>query len=314
MIIPLEGIMPLFEFENRAAKRIRQKEFSNEKELHVLIDENLEEIFNLRYIKDEHITEKHGRIETLAIDEANRPAVIEYKRIKENGQLTQANRYITWVRQNPDSFELLVRKNIKNFEGPIDFLNPRIICFAQEFSIDDKCLALSLNAELWKYRYYENGNMTIIKEEEPEQLIRNNITGKASIQKIEKNRKKANPVEEHLAGVSEDLVGLFSELNKRILLISDEIETYTTNEEIIYKTSLNFAYIAVQKRKNDLKFLLRSQLGEIKDPLNLTNRIPITHGYGKITHQMHISANKVKDEKYLDCVMDIIFQSYNATQ
>ena len=76
--------MPLFKFGKGTAKRIEQKEFSDEKELHELIDGNLEEIFNLRYITDEYITEKHGRIETLAIDEANRPVVIEYKKIKES--------------------------------------------------------------------------------------------------------------------------------------------------------------------------------------------------------------------------------------
>ncbi len=122
--------MPLFQFKNGKARQIRQKAFPNEKELHKIIDSNLSEIFKLRYIKDEHITDKHGRIETLAIDEANRPVVIEYKKIKESRQLTQANRYLTWIKQNPDSFELLVRKNIGDFDGEIDFANPRIIGFA----------------------------------------------------------------------------------------------------------------------------------------------------------------------------------------
>ncbi len=105
--------MPLFELKNDKAKKVTQKEFKNELELHHLIDKNLEEIFAVRYIKDEYITQKHGRIETLGLDESNRPIVIEYKRIKEKGQLVQANRYMTWIRQNPDSFELLARKNIK---------------------------------------------------------------------------------------------------------------------------------------------------------------------------------------------------------
>ena len=81
--------MPLFKFENGKAQRIGNKEFPNEIELHKLIDKNLNELFRLRYIKDEYITDKHGRIETLAIDEANSPVVIEYKKIKEWGQLTQ---------------------------------------------------------------------------------------------------------------------------------------------------------------------------------------------------------------------------------
>ena len=157
--------MPLFEIKNKKAKQVKTKEFKNELELHQLIDLNLEEIFGVRFIKDEHITDKHGRIETLGLDESNRPIVIEYKKTKEKGQLVQANRYMTWIRQNPDSFELLARKNIKNLSGEIDFSNPRILCFAQEYSIDDKCLALSLGAELWKYRYYENDTLVISREE-----------------------------------------------------------------------------------------------------------------------------------------------------
>ena len=164
--------MPLFEIKKGKATKVNQKEFKDELELHKLIDKNLTEIFNIRFIKDEYVTDKHGRIETLGIDENNRPVVIEYKKSMEDGQLVQANRYITWVKQNPDSFELLIRKSIMNFEGSIDFANPRIICFAQEFSINDKCLALSLGAELWKYRYYNTDMLFITREEEPEQLIK----------------------------------------------------------------------------------------------------------------------------------------------
>ena len=108
--------MPLFEIKKRKATKINQREFKDESELHCLIDENLEELFGIRYIKDEHITDKHGRIETLGLDESNRPVVIEYKKTKEKGQLVQANRYITWVKQNPDSFELLAKNNLKRLQ------------------------------------------------------------------------------------------------------------------------------------------------------------------------------------------------------
>ena len=227
--------MPAFQINNGKAKKIKQKEFIKELELHKLIDNNLKEIFRLRYIKDVHVTDKHGRIETLAVDESNRPVVIEYKKYKETGQLTQANRYMTWVKQNPDSFELLVRKNIKGFNCKIDFTNPRIICFAQEYSIDDKCLALSLGAELWKYRYYENNTLIILREEEPEQLIKSK-TGKAKIEKIKRELRKPKSIEEHLVGTTKEIKELFNLFNNKILEISSEIEYYTTNSEINYIT------------------------------------------------------------------------------
>ena len=305
--------MPAFEINNKKAKKIKQQDFINEKELHELIDNNLKEIFGLIYIKDEHITDKHGRIETLAIDESNRPAVIEYKKTKETGQLTQANRYMIWIKQNPDSFELLVRKNINDFKGEIDFANPRILCFAKEYSIDDKCLAVSLGAELWKYRYYENNTLIIIREEEPEQLIKTKLGG-TKIVKIKREPKTPRTVEEHLKGVSDDLKNLFLTINDKIFDISSEIERYTTNAEIIYKTSFNFAYSAIQNKKKCLRYLLRTENDVLKDPKNLTEKIPKTHGYGNITRRLFVYPSKMEKEYSIEDILDIIIQAYDTTQ
>ena len=305
--------MPAYQIKNGKAERIKQIEFANESELHVLIDSNLDEIFGITYIKDEHVTDKHGRIETLAIDESSRPVVIEYKKDKETGQLTQANRYMTWIKQNPDSFELLVRKNIKKFEGKIDFNNPRIICFAQEYSIDDKCLALSLGAELWKYRLYENNTLMILREEEPEQLIKSKV-GKTSIEKIKKEPRSSKSVEEHLEGASTNLKELFYALNSKIMEISSEIERYTTQAEIIYKTSVNFVYMAVQNKKDCLRCSIRTENDKLNDPKNITEKIPKTHGYGNITRIIYVFPDKIDKEYTVEDVTDLIAQSYSVTQ
>ena len=305
--------MPAFVKTGKKLKKISQKDFKNELELHQLIDRNLEEIFKIRFIKDEHITEKHGRIETLGIDESNRPVVIEYKQTKDKGQLAQANRYITWIRQNPDSFELLATKNLGDI-GEIDFNNPRIMCLSQEYNIDDKCLALSLGAELWKYRYYDNGMLMIIREEEPEQLIKG-TKGKPIIKKIERQSLPSKTIEEHLKGASAELKELFHLVDEKILGISSEVERYTTKGDIVYKTSLNFVYIAIQNKKNTIRCLLRTENDKINDPENITKEIPKSFGYGNITRQIFVSPEKIKANKYtIEDVIDIIEQSYNATQ
>ncbi len=306
--------MPIFEIKNKKAKKINTKEFKNELELHQLIDKNLEEIFGVRFIKDEHVTDKHGRIETLGLDEGNRPIVIEYKKTKEKGQLVQANRYMTWIKQNPDSFELLARKNINNLTEKIDFSNPRILCFAQEYSIDDKCLALSLGAELWKYRYYENETLVISREEEPEQLITTKNKG-FTIKKITRDPRIAKTVDQHLIGASKELIDLFNRIDSEIQDISSEVERYTTNAEIIYKTSRNFVYLAVQNKNNCLRLLLRTSDDNLIDEKKLTKKIPKTHGYGNITRQIHLNPKDEQSEKFsIEDIMNIINQSYDSTQ
>lgn len=306
--------MPAFEISGMKLKKISQKEFKNEAELHKLINNNLEEIFKIRYIKDEHITDKYGRIETIGLDESNRPVIIEYKKTKEKGQLIQANRYMTWIRQNPDSFELLAKKNLGNDISPIDFSNPRIICLAQEYNIDDKCLALALGAELWKYRVYKNNMLMIIREEEPEQLIKSS-QGKATIEKIKRQPQPPKTIEQHLEGASNELKQLFITLDARIMEISSEVERYTTRAEINYKTSLTFAYLAIQNRKNGIRCLLRTERDKVNDPKKLSKKIPKTHGYGNITREVFVSPKDVGSNKYdIEDVLDLLEQSYRSTQ
>jgi len=306
--------MPAFEILGLKLKKVGQKEFKDEAELHKLIDNNLQEIFKIRYIKDEHRTEKHGRIETIGLDESNRPVVIEYKKTKEEGQLVQANRYMTWVRQNPASFELLATKNLGNDVGEIDFANPRIICLAQEFSMDDKCLALALGAELWKYRVYDNNVLMIIREEEPEQIIKG-TKGKATIKRVKRQTRPPKTIEQHLEGASSDLKATFHDLDLGITNVSSEIERYTTQQEIIYKTSLNFAYLAIQNKKNRIRCLIRTEGDRIKDPKGLAEKIPKTYGYGNITRIVFVNPEELKANKYsLDDVIELIEQSYNCTQ
>jgi len=219
-----------------------------------------------------------------------------------------------WIKQNPDSFELIVRKNLKSMKGEIDFANPRILCFAQEYNIDDKCLALSLGAELWKYRYYENESLVISKEEEPEQLIKTK-SKEYKIEKIKKEHRVAKTVEQHLIGASGELKDLFERLDMGIKDISSEIERYTTNAEIIYTTSRNFVYMAVQNKNNCLRLQLRTTNDTLIDSKNLTKPISKTHGYGNITRQMHISPKDETEGKFIiEDILDIINQSYDSTQ
>jgi predicted transport protein len=306
--------MPAFQIIGTNLKKVSQKEFKDEAELHKLIDKNLQEIFKIRYIKDEYITKKHGRIETLGLDENNRPVVIEYKKIKEDGQLSQANRYMIWIKQNPDSFELIATKNLGNNIGAIDFDNPRIICFAQEYSMDDRCLALSLGAELWKYKVYENNMLMIIREEEPEQLIKG-TKGKTIITKVERQPQSPKTIEEHLNGASQELKSTFQELDSMILDINSDIERCLTKDLIIYNTSLNFAYLAVQKRKNCVRCQIRTDNDKINDPKGLTREIPKKFGYGYITREIFVNPEDIKANKYsLDDIIELIKQSYKCTQ
>jgi len=48
--------MPIFKKENRTVKQLKTSNFENEKELQNLVENNLEEIFGIRFIETEFST------------------------------------------------------------------------------------------------------------------------------------------------------------------------------------------------------------------------------------------------------------------
>lgn len=132
--------------------------------------------------------------------------------------------------------------------------------------------------------------------------------------KIKREAKSPKTVEEHLNDIPDDLKKLFWDINNKILDISSEIERYTTNSEVIYKTSFNIAYLSIQKQKKCLRYLLRTENDYLKDPKHLTKKIPKTHGYGKISRILYVYPSKIDKDYSIEDILDLISQSYNTTQ
>lgn len=155
--------------------------------------------------------------------------------------------------------------------------------------------------------------LIIIREEQPEQLIKSK-TGKTTIEKIKREPRAPKNIDDHLEGASKGLKDLFNILNNKIMEISSEIESYTTQGEIIYKTSVNFAYLAIQNGKDCLRYMIRTENDNLNDPKNITTRIPKTHGYGNITRQMFVYPENIDKEYTIEDIIDLITQSYTFTQ
>jgi RecB family endonuclease NucS len=73
--------MPLFRIANKRVQQIKKTTFPSEKALQDLFENNLETLLRVRFLASEFGTgEKHGgRIDTLGLDENDRPTIIEYK-------------------------------------------------------------------------------------------------------------------------------------------------------------------------------------------------------------------------------------------
>src|SRR5258705_12339757 len=91
--------MAIFEINNGSAKRIKLSDFKFEKDLQKVIEDNLQTIFNCRFIATEFYTGSlhSGRIDTLAISEDNNPVIIEYKKVASSELINQSLYYLHWI-------------------------------------------------------------------------------------------------------------------------------------------------------------------------------------------------------------------------
>lgn len=250
--------MAIFEVKNNKAKRIKLSEFKLEKELQNLIENNLEEIFNCRFVASEFSTGNihSGRIDTLALSEDNNPVIIEYKKVASSDLINQSLYYLHWLKDHRGDFQVIANQSLgKDVE--IDWSDIRVICLAPEYKKYDlhAVQVMGANIELWQYRIYEN-NIFVIED-----VFKNTITTKTDSNgknpvMVEAGRKAAitrktasYTVEEHYDKLGEELRVLLDSIRDYIIDIDSSIEESPKKYYIAYKTSQNFICLETQLKK-----------------------------------------------------------------
>ncbi len=237
--------MPIFKITGEKLQKIKPKKVggsNNEKQLQTLIEKNLNEIFEMSFVKTEAPTNHGGRIDTLAIDNDKRPVIIEYKADKSSTVLLQGLFYMDWIVENKAEFEKLVRSKLKkdiniNWKGGV-----RLVLIARSFEIWDKFAVnrIKEDVELYEYILYENNEIKLEKTALPKDF-RGTIK-KASITKISEYS-----VEENLRKIKDkEIKNLVIELIEKVTMISDDIQVRAIKEYINFKSNVNFAEIYPQ--------------------------------------------------------------------
>src|SRR3954471_21847845 len=105
--------MAIFKEDNGKLKKLRITTFSKEKNLQILIQDNLLEVLDMHLLASEYPTTFGGRIDTLAVDITGAPVIIEYKLSKNENVINQALSYLRWLKaQKVEFFEMLVIKKL----------------------------------------------------------------------------------------------------------------------------------------------------------------------------------------------------------
>lgn len=133
--------------------------FPSERRLHEFFEKHLHTLIGVEFLVSEYSTgQRHGRrIDTLGIDDAGRPVVIEYKRRQDENVINQGLDYLAWLEDHRAEFRQLVREKLGDARVTgIDFGTPRLLCIAGEFLRQDRIAAENSRRriELVCYRRY----------------------------------------------------------------------------------------------------------------------------------------------------------------
>ena len=294
--------MPIFKVQNGKLKKLNIITLNKEKNLQALLEGNLMEALELRFLASEYVTTAGGRIDSVAIDANGAPVIIEYKRNRNDNVINQALSYLKWLKtQKPAFFEKLVQDKLGRETADkikLDWNNPRVICIAESYSkFDiDTVEVVPLRIELFKYRYYEGDVFGLERVNVGDQVEKLELAKSAS--DVSESLKSSVGILR--AKGTEAIQQLFDALRERVLALDENIEEKATQLYVAFRASGNFAEVHIGK--NQIKIHLRPI--DYDDPNGKVEKIP--EGYNW-TMDRRIYLGSVDE---LDYVLGIIEQSY----
>lgn len=153
--------MDLYRLKNKRLEQLEPEPFNLEKDIQSLIEENCNEIFNLRFVKTEFSIQNY-RIDSLCFDEESKSFVIvEYKKNHSYSVIDQGFSYLSTMLNNKADFVLEFNEstgeNLKREE--VDWSQSRVIFVSPSFNTfqKDSVNFKDIPFELWEIKKYNNG-------------------------------------------------------------------------------------------------------------------------------------------------------------
>ena len=244
--------MPLFEQNAGRLVLAEQSNFALEKDLQLLIEQNLETVFSCRFVATEFSTgaQHAGRIDTLGLSEDGNPVIVEYKKLESSELINQSLYYLNWIADHRGDFELAAQRTLGQAVN-VDWSDVRVICLAPNYKKYDlhAVQVMQANIELWRYRLFSNGVLYI------DEVFRPELDGgptdsatdgkKAAVTK----RTASYTVESHLNGKSESIQRWFRSLKDYSLDLDDKVDEVPKKLYVAYKAAKNFACFEIQQKK-----------------------------------------------------------------
>jgi len=267
--------MPIFEISDDTLFPVEQKNFALEKELQNLIEGNLKETFNCRFVASEFSTgDQHaGRIDSLALSEENNPVIIEYKKVESSQLINQSLYYLHWIQDHKGDFEIAVQKSLGS-GIQVDWSDVRVLCIAPNYKKYDlhTVQVMGANIELWRYRLFSNDSLFL---EEVLHVSKTASTIPSASNKnpvmVEAGKKAAQvrataeyTIDEHFKGKSTKIQDLMHSIREFITGLDAAIEEVPKKFYIAYKSSQNI--VCMEAKNRNIKLFVKLKPAHVIDP------------------------------------------------
>jgi len=266
--------VPIFEISENKLLPVEQKNFAFEKELQSLIENNLEEIFNCRFVATEFSTGAvhAGRIDSLALSEEDNPVIIEYKKVESSELINQSLFYLHWIQDHKGDFEIAVQNKLGS-NVQVDWSDVRVMCIAPNYKKYDlhAVQVMGANIELWKYRLFANNSLYLEEVLHNTKIAAITRSSNKNPVMIEAGKKAAQvratatyTIEEHFEGKSKEIQELMHEIREFITGLDSAIEEVPKKFYIAYKSSKNI--VCMEAKSKNIKLFVKLKPTDIVDP------------------------------------------------
>jgi len=246
--------MDLYQITKSGLKAVEKSSFDLEKDIQVLVEANLGNLFDLQFVCSE-FTVGEFRIDTLGFDEeASAFVIIEYKKGSSYSVVDQGYSYLSTMLESKAEFILEFQERTGNAlkRDEVDWTQSRVIFVSPAFNTYQKNSVnfRDMPFELWEIRRYSN-DMIGLEQHKP--------TSKESVEKISKSSSVISSVSseievveesDHLSRSSEPCIELWEQIKEHFLSLGDTALSTKKHYVSIKRNAKAVCY--VHFRKNNL--------------------------------------------------------------
>ena len=306
--------MKLYRIEEKSLKLVSHYSFKLEKDIQTLVEENLNELFRIQFVKSEYPI-KNFRIDTLGYNkETNAFVIIEYKKERNFSVIDQGYTYLSLLLNNKADFVLEYNENCNTQlrKDDIDWSQSMVIFISPNFTEYQKHSVnfRDVPFELWEIKRYDNNLIGLLElKTTSEESISTIYDDKISVVSQVSKEVKVYDEEYHFnknKNRNEKIVDLYKQLKERILNLSD-VEVSPKGTYISFRNKRPFVDVVIYNE--GLYTIINMRKGTLNDPEKLMKDVSDKGHWGNGDY-----STTIYPETDMDYVMFLINQSYKNQQ